>query len=56
MTKRKVTIEIINIYRTGTDSPLFITIKYGPENDQFVTLKEGDKFDISEDAMIEDEF
>jgi len=50
---KKATIEIINIYRTGTDSPLFITIKYGPEDNQFVTLTEGDRFDIPDDAIIE---
>jgi hypothetical protein len=53
--KAKATIEIINIFRTSTNSPLFITIKYGPENNQFVTLTEGDKFDIRQDAMVEDE-
>jgi hypothetical protein len=54
--KRKVTIEILNIYRTHTNGPLYITIKYGPNSDQFVNLTEGDKFDVPDDAMLyEDE-
>ena len=53
--KRKVTIEILNIYRTHTNGPLFITIKYGPNETQFVNLTEGDKFDIPDNAMVYDE-
>jgi hypothetical protein len=53
--KRKVTIEIVSIYRTHMNSPYHVTIKYGPDDNQYVTITEGDKFDIPDNAMIYDE-